>query len=415
MKKRTHYISKIITTAVVGALIAASFAGCGKAKKEQVVISVWGPGDDQEMLNEMAEAFKKEYAKEADFVITISEESEVTCKETVLINPQGAADVFIFADDQFDTLVNNNTLHEVTYDVDNIINNNGGKDSAAIVAASKDGKLYAYPMTASNGYFLYYNDEYFTSEDVESFDRMLEIAKADSKKVAMDFTSGWYLYSFFKGAGLNVEITEDGKSNICDWNTTEGKYTGLDVAEAMCEIAANDGFLNCGDDDFVKGAKDGSIIAGINGAWNANNMKEAYGEHYAATKLPCYTLDGDLVQMHSFAGYKLVGVNAYTKQEKWAQKFAEWITNEDNQMKRFNEKGDGPSNVNAAASETVRMSPAIAALTAQSKYAHIQRVADSFWMPVYIYGTTIMAGNLDERNLQELLDQMVRDVTALPN
>lgn len=415
MKKRTHYISKIITTAVVGALIAASFAGCGKAKKEQVVISVWGPGDDQEMLNEMAEAFKKEYAKEADFVITISEESEVTCKETVLINPQGAADVFIFADDQFDTLVNNNTLHEVTYDVDNIINNNGGKDSAAIVAASKDGKLYAYPMTASNGYFLYYNDEYFTSEDVESFDRMLEIAKADSKKVAMDFTSGWYLYSFFKGAGLNVEITEDGKSNICDWNTTKDKYTDLDVAEAMCEIAANDGFLNCGDDDFVKGAKDGSIIAGINGAWNANNMKEAYGEHYAATKLPCYTLDGDLVQMHSFAGYKLVGVNAYTKQEKWAQKFAEWITNEDNQMKRFNEKGDGPSNVNAAASETVRMSPAIAALTAQSKYAHIQRVADSFWMPVYIYGTTIMAGNLDERNLQELLDQMVRDVTALPN
>ena len=51
----------------------------------------------------------------------------------------------------------------------------------------------------------------------------------------MDFKSGWYLYSFFKGAGLNVEISEDGLTNICDWNTTEGKYKGIDVAEAMCK------------------------------------------------------------------------------------------------------------------------------------------------------------------------------------
>ena len=208
---------------------------------------------------------------------------------------------------------------------------------------------------------LYYNKEYFTEEDVKSFDKMLEIARENGKKIAMDFTSGWYLYSFFKGAGLNVELSEDGLTNICDWNTTEGKYKGVDVAEAMCKIAANAGFLNCGDADFVAGAKDGSIIAGINGAWNAKNMQEAYGDNYAAAKLPEYSIAGDSVQMHSFAGYKLVGVNAYTKNAKWAQRLAQWITNEENQMIRFERKGDCPSNVNAAASKKVIDAPAIAA------------------------------------------------------
>lgn len=394
-------------------LMISLFSGCGK-EKENVTLSVWGAEEDQEMLSEMVDAFEEKYKDEAEFNITICVENEVTCKETVLIDPKKAADIYAFADDQFRSLCQNNALLEVTENVDEIIEANGGKESAAVKSASYDGKLYAYPMTASNGYFLYYNKEYFTEEDVKSLDKMLEIAKENGKKVAMDFTSGWYLYSFFKGAGLNVEISEDGLTNICDWNTTEGKYKGVDVAEAMCKIVANTGFLNCGDADFVTGAKDGSIIAGINGAWNAKNMQEAYGDNYAATKLPEYSIAGDSVQMHSFAGYKLVGVNAYTKNAKWAQRLAQWITNEENQMIRFERKGDCPSNVNTASSKKVIDSPAIAALAAQAEYAHIQRVSDSFWMPVYVYGTTITAGNLDEKSLQVLLDQMVKDITALP-
>ena len=397
----------------ISMLMISLFSGCGK-EKENVTLSVWGAEEDQEMLSEMVDAFEEKYKDEAEFNITICVENEVTCKETVLIDRKKAADICDFVDDQFRSLCENNALLEVTENVDEIIEANGGKESAAVQSASYDGKLYAYPMTASNGYFLYYNKEYFTEEDVKSFDKMLEIAEKNGKKIAMDFTSGWYLYSFFKGAGLNVEISEDGLTNICDWNTTEGKYKGIDVAEAMCKLVSNTGFLNCGDADFVAGAKDGSIIAGINGAWNAKNMQEAYGDNYAATKLPEYSIAGDSVQMHSFVGYKLVGVNAYTENAKWAQRLAQWITNEENQMIRFERKGDCPSNVNAAASKKVVDSPAIAALAAQSEYAHIQRVSDSFWMPVYVYGTTITAGNLDEKSLQVLLDQMVKDITALP-
>ena len=56
------------------------------------------------------------------------------------------------------------------------------------------------------------------------------------------------------------------------------------------------------------------------------------------------------VQMASFTGYKMMGVNAYSKHKDWALKLADWFTNEENQMLRLEERDQGPSNKNAAAS-----------------------------------------------------------------
>lgn len=400
----------------VWVIIMASlfFAGCGKKEPEKVSLSVWCPSDNTSMMTEMAEEFRQLYAEEVQLSITVSAEEELTCKETVLANPKAAADVYIFAADQFEELWRNGALLPVTLDTEQIVEANGGVDSGAIRCATKDGTLYAYPVTASNGYFLYYNSEYFTKDDVKSFDRILEVAAANDKKVAMDFGSGWYIYSFFKGAGLNVEMAKDGLSNECNWNAVDTPVKGTDVAQAMLEIAGHKGFISCGDDAFISGVNDGSIIAGVNGTWNATKVEAAWGEHYAATKLPEYTVAGSQVQMCSFAGYKLAGVNAHTQDPKWAMLFAEWITNEENQMKRFKLRGEGPSNVKAAASEAVQASPAIAALGEQAEYGYLQNVAESFWSPSYIFGTTIAAGNPDGRDLQQLLDEMTDGITAPP-
>ena len=67
----------------------------------------------------------------------------------------------------------------------------------AVEAASLNDKLYAYLLTADNGYFMFYNKKYFKDSDLESLDKMVEIAGSQGKKVTMDMGSGWYLYSFF--------------------------------------------------------------------------------------------------------------------------------------------------------------------------------------------------------------------------
>ena len=116
--------------------------------------------------------------------------------------------------------------------------------------------------------------------------------------------------------------------------------------------------------------------------------------------------------MASFAGDKLIGVNAYTEHRQWAEKLAEWIANEENQKLRFRLRGQGPSNKNAAASKEVQDSPAIAALLEQSEFSCLQRIGGNFWEPVTEFSANMLAGNPSGEGLQEQLDVMVEGVTA---
>lgn len=387
-------------------------SGC---KPEEVTLSVWCAHDDIAFTERLIEDFKKEYSGKAVFSITISEEEENSCKETVLANPAAAADVFTFAADQYKELHDANALLEVTLDTDEIIKANGGSEAGAVRCVSTNGKLFAYPKTASNGYFLYYNSDYLTEEDVKSFDRILEVARNAGKKVTMDYTSGWYIYSFFKGAGLDVTLNDDGVTNTCTFNSTNGKYKGVDVAEAMLKIAQNDAFVSAPDNDEFKNLiKSGDVIAGINGTWNSNTVREAFKDGYAAAKLPEYTVNGDSVQMCSFAGYKAVGVNSHTEHPEWAMRLAEWLTNENSQTEYFKTRGEAPSNVNAAKSPDVQASPAIRALNEQSAYGYLEKVGKAYWQPAYVFGTTIAAGNPDGTELQMLLDILVKNAEGLP-
>ena len=116
--------------------------------------------------------------------------------------------------------------------------------------------------------------------------------------------------------------------------------------------------------------------------------------------------------MASFSGYKLIGVNAYSEEPEWAAKLARWITCEKNQELRFLLRGQGPSNIKAAASDEVQSAPAIAALLEQSEYSRLQRVGGNFWDPVAKFTANLLAGNPSGDSLQQQLDAMVEGIVA---
>lgn len=128
-----------------------------EANKEQTVkLTLWGGAEDQKMLQSMVDDFKKEYASEASFDIKLAVESETTCKETLLGDVQKGADVFAFPDDQLQALAASGVLQEIE-DADQVKQDN---IKGAVDAASINERLFAYPMTADNGYFLYYNSNF---------------------------------------------------------------------------------------------------------------------------------------------------------------------------------------------------------------------------------------------------------------
>lgn len=374
--------------------------------KEPIKLTVWVGDNYPAVTEKMIESFKAAYPDET-FDITIGIESESTCKDTILTDPEAAADVFTFADDQLNELVNAGAIQKVEMNVDTIT---AANTAGAIAAASVDGTLYAYPMSASNGYFLFYDSNFFTEEDVQSLNTMCEKAAAEGKSVGMQFGAdgGWYLYSFFKGAGLNMAVNEDGVTNSCDWNNE----TGVAICQGILDLVATGAFIADATSNLVSGAADGSVVALVDGTWDSGAIQEAFGDGYACVKLPTFNVNGEAVQMSSFAGYKLIGVNPHSANVGWAMLLAEWLTNEENQVLRFEDQGDGPSNVNAAASDAVAANPALAALAAQSEFATVQRVGGNYWTNAATLGTILSNGNPDGTPLNELLDTAVAGITA---
>ena len=247
--------------------------GDGQSDSGKVTLKVWAEEDNFDMLSKMIDSFKQEYAGQADFDITLEEQSDSGLRDVMLSDVHNAADVFSFPDDQLNALVSAGAL----YPVPNADEVKKANLEESVNAASYNDTLYAYPMTADNGYFMYYDKNYFSDEDVKTLDGMLAVAEASGKKISMEFNSGWYLYAFFGQTGLDFGLNEDGVTNHCNWNSTEGAIKGTDIADSLLRITSSPAFLNQGDGDFVASIKDGSVIAGISGVWNAMGVKEAWG------------------------------------------------------------------------------------------------------------------------------------------
>lgn len=373
-----------------------------------VSLTVWAEEDNFEMLEGMIASFKEHYSGQAEFEISLTAQPDSGMSDMILGDIHSAGDVFSFPDDQFARLMAAGVLEPV----ENAAEISAANVPEAIAAASYKDVLYAFPYTADNGYFLYYDKDYFTPEDVETMDGLLAAAQEAGKQISMELNSGWYLYSFFGQTGLTFGVNEDGVTNYCDWNAVEGSIKGVDVAQAILDITASPAFSCNTDGDFVAKVQDGSVVAGVSGTWNALQIKEAWGEDYGAVKLPTFTCAGQQVQMSSFTGYKMMGVNAYSEQKGWAMKLADWLTNEENQTQRFLQRNQVPSNIKAAASDAASHIPAVQAILEQSKYGNLQRVGSKYWTPCTDFANILIDGNPNNIDLQELMDSLVAGITA---
>ena len=386
---------------------ADSAASSGEASSAaeswgDVKLTMWGAEEDQTMLREMADAFIAENADKGNITIEIGVQSESSAKDTVLSDPEAAADVFAFADDQLNELVAAGALQEILLNPEDVKSRNL---TGSVEAATMDGKLYAYPMTADNGYFLYYDKSVLSEDDVKSMDTLLAKADASGKKFMMSLNDAWYVYSFYAGAGLKATLADDGVNTVCNWN----EAPGADVTQAVIDICKNPGFIALKDDEFTGKLKDGTLVAGVNGTWRANDAAEVWGDNYAACKLPTYTLNGEQVQMASFSGFKLIGVNPHSANVGAAMLLADYVTNEENETLRFQQRAQGPSNTNALAAAS---SPALTAVVAQSEYANLQRVGGNFWASAETLGQICVNGNPDGKDPQTLIEDAVAGITA---
>lgn len=381
-------------------------------QKENVSLVLWGPSQQQTMAEEMIEAFKAKYT-DKNYSITYNVVSEADAAGTITTDVSAGADVYAFANDQLLVLQRAGALAQVggSYLEDIRANNS----ASSVEAATFDGKVYAYPYSDDNGYFLYYDKSKVDSP--ETLAGILEDCAASGSKFIFDLDNSWYDAAFFFGAGASYEVTynSDGSVNTvaCDFDdATKGTVAG----KAMIELANSSAFLNGDDNSITAELTGGTFGAAVSGTWNAKVISETLGENYAACKLPTFEVDGQTYQMGSFAGCKLYGVNPTSDHLADAHRLAAFLSGEEMQQKRYDDMQIGPSNTKVAASDAVKANIALAALADQAQYATAQiAVPGGFWSAVEAFGQEVVAKTVTTANLAEKLKTMADLIRASEN
>ncbi|MBP3887762.1 MAG: extracellular solute-binding protein [Cellulosilyticum sp.] len=435
---RKKRFSKVIAMMMIGAM-GMSMTGCGESKSastntpaettkpeenkeeasatptetqsdsifqnEAAELVVWGSQDDQQMLNEMVDAFKAEYP-EVKWNISVRVNGEDQAKTEVLKDTEAAADVFAIAHDQLGELVQSGAVYKNTKYADEI---NARTVAGAINAATYEGQLYGYP-SVSETYFLFYNKAIFDEEQVKSLDTMLTAEVADGvTPFAMDIANAYYSGPFFLSNGCELFGADGSDAKTVTFNNENG----LEVAKLLGSLKES-GVVAFDDTVAAAQFEAGTLGAYIAGPWKTETYKEVLGENFGVAELPTLNFNGEEKHMASFAGFKIYCVKSNTKYPLEAMALANWLTNEENQLKRFKDRGGIPVASELATNTEITADPAVAALLAQLNHAYAMPAIPQmgkFWDATKAFVQEAFDGTITEADYQAKLDTLVATIT----
>lgn len=396
MKKR------IVSMLICGALAASSVAGLTACGNKGLELTVWGSAAQQETLKQMVAKFE-EANPETKYNIKVGICEEDMAVSNIAPDPSAAADVFCYSNDQLVPLLRVGALAKLGgIFLDNVKTENS-EDSVAsgsIAYGTADEKVYGYPYASDNGYFMFYDKSVITDEQVGSLESIISVCETKNKKIAWAVDVPWYTAGWFFAFGCDYSVEYDYNDNYKEKNieislNNEG---GINACKAMSKLTSSKAFSGKSTDNekIITGFTTKSTAVAVSGTWNAPQIKKILGENYGVCKLPTVNVNGQDVQLSSFKGYKLFGVNPHSGDKiVEAHKLAAFLSSEAMQAERFEKYMVGPTN-NAAAN-AVKDDATFAALNAQKQFAKEQTsVPSSFWEPLKGVGLNIIDGLLSE-------------------
>ena len=355
----------------------------------EVTLKVWGPQEDQVDENSWLCQVQAQFAAaHPEYKITwdngVCPEGDAATMVTA--DPAAAADVYMFANDQLGTLLQAGALARLGGSFLEQVQNDVSATYVNTVT-STDGNVYGFPV-APNTWFMYYNKDILSEEDVKSMEACL--AKGI---VAFEVKNSWYLPAFFFAAGgtLFGETGSDAAAGI-----KFGGEVGYNATNAVLDLMANPNFKVDGDGYGNTGLKDGTVAAYFSGSWDYAGLYEALGDKLGAVAPPTVKINGADAQLKAYAGSKAVGVNPNAKNQKAAMEFAAYLASADSQLLRFQLRNITPAvtalaeNADVAASivATAESATMANASVAQPTIAEMNPV----WGPVGTFGTNLADG-----------------------
>ncbi|MCH5155900.1 MAG: extracellular solute-binding protein [Clostridiales bacterium] len=418
-------LASTMALTTIGSLVACGDDNKGGVKGLEIPtgnieLKVWAPDGAIALYEGLVDTFKAAHKEAKNWTVTFEAKGEGDAASAVRTDPQTGPHIYFLASDQVDGCVEQAALQKLPEQFAKEVKKRDLE--ATVKLASKNNDIYAFPNVNSNGYFLIYDTEFFTPNEVKSLDTMVAKATANGKKIIFDYDNAFYNPTFFWGMGVKVgdtdgEITVDSDEGI-EAGKTFIKYFGTGATGVWAKSGGNNG--------TAEGFKRGDVVASVSGTWaNENNVLDNMAdntegwtrERIAYTKLPMFTdTQGVSHQMGSFMGAKYTGVNP-SKPEKEilaSLHLANWFNTAENQAARYEATKEAPTNNAALDDDRVKTNPMLKALSEQNEAGGRWQtnVPDTWWTPMGTWGGNIYDGVTTLNNIE---DAMAALATALKN
>ena len=401
-------LKKLAAALMLTTMCGSLLTGCGSGndsastgkdsktdEKITATIKVWGPAEDQaeengKWLQTMCEKFNAEHPN-WDLTFDYGVCAEADAGKTVTQDPSNSGDVYFFANDQLQTLIDANAIAKLGGETADYVKKTNS--SAIVDSVSVDGNVYGVPFT-TNTWFMYYDKSKFSESDVKSLDTMLS-----KNKVAFNITEGWYMSTFYLANGCSY-FGKDGKDNSAGVDISGDK--GTQATQAMVSFVNNPNFVNDLQGVGIAGLRDGSVGAYFSGSWDYKSVKEILGDNFGAVSLPTVKIGGKDKQMLAFAGSKAIAVNPNCKYQQVAVALAKYLGSKDAQKKHYELRGVIPCNTELLSTDAIKND---ALITAQNdtfnKTSVIQPTVtgmNDYWAPAQNFAKAIVNGEITADN-----------------
>lgn len=409
MKKLLSVVlSALLLLSLAGAMAACAPKEGGDAQTYD--ITVWVGENTDTLTKQQIAAFNESNEWGVTFNATVEVVSESRAAGNVISAPASAADIYCIAQDQLARVVHSNLLATLNSASVEAITSQCDEDSVA--AATIGNTVRAFPLTADNGFFMYYDKRYVAEEHIGSLEDIIADCEAAGKNFSMNLTKdggSWYAASFFYATGCESEWVTDENGNFTSYTDTFNSEEGVIALQGMQRLLQSDCYNSSAEvSDFSAAIASAVVVSGI---WGYNAAYAALGENLGIAPLPSFTVDGESYQLVSYLGRKLMCVKAQSDAYKalYLQKLAMYLTSEECQMQRFEAVGWGPSN--AAAAQEVS-SPALDVLYSEPTVMQGQ-YPTNWWSKVQIMTGSAETSSSDAASLQAILTTYSNSLSSL--
>lgn len=433
MKKKllSLLLASVTALSVAGGLAACNNRnGSGGIDTDDVLdipsgaltLKIWCADEAIEAYTGMVAEFKEKHEEAKDWTVTFEGKGEADASSAIRTDPETGANIYFMASDQISKQIQAKALQPLPELYANKI---VARDTEGAVSAihlpdpdnNNAMEYWAFPNANSNGYFLYYDKNALSDDDVKSLDRIVAKAESMDKKILFDYNNGFYAPSFFFGMGVGLG---DEASNYENTLETDAGYEAGRTFLKYFGSGASGVFAKPNGNQTAVSFAAGTAIASVSGTWEnsgdalykmADETEGWTRDRLGFAKLPMFTdTTGASHQMGSFMGAKYTAVNpARPENEILASlALADFFNQKEGQIKYYLATGNAPTHKEAAEDSRVTSDPILTALIAQNAAGgHMQLSTPSkFWDAFTAFGDGVYGGTTTATTINSAIDAL---------